>query len=69
MKKINLKINPSKLVRIVENHGGYLTAECIVCDASGWLGGKLGYASIDKNAPGNHLKHKKNCPLNKIIKT
>jgi len=64
---MELQINPNKLVRITENHGGYLSGECVVCGASGWFDGKLGRKYGDKKNPGADLEHKKNCPINKEI--
>ena len=58
MKKITISIEPEKLIRVTENHGGFKTGICIVCGASGWLW------------PGwlESLKHKEDCPVGEFFK-
>lgn len=56
------------VVRVYGNEGGYKSAECIICDQGGWLDGKYGYAWGTRDV-GAHLKHKKNCPMNKYALT
>lgn len=64
---MKVEIDVKKLVRITENHGGYEVAECLLCDASGWLEGRFGHPYGTKDA-GSDLIHKKNCPINKEAK-
>ena len=57
-----------KLVQITGDHGGYLSGECLLCTASGWLvEHRFGYAYGTKDT-GADLIHKKNCPINKELK-
>lgn len=42
----------TKLVVVSENHGGYLGAECVVCDAKGWM---------------DRLEHKPSCAVGKAL--
>ena len=65
-KKIKVKIDLKKLVRITEDHGGYEVGECLLCDASGWLEGRFGHPYGTKDT-GADLKHEKNCPINSEI--
>ena len=58
-------IDHKLVVQITENHGGYLGASCLICNAGGWLDGKFGYKYNAKNVMSNRLKHKKKCPMNK----
>jgi hypothetical protein len=60
-----VRVDIKEAVRVTENHGGYLGAECIICGECGWLDGKYGYAHGTKNVMGNHLIHTKACPMNK----
>jgi len=52
-----------KLVVVTENHGGYLGGRCVICDATGWLDGEIGYAYNAKGLLGNELKHTRSCPV------
>ena len=66
-KKIKVEIDIRKIVRVTEDHGGYEAGECILCDASGWLEGRLGLPYGSENT-GADLVHKKNCPINNELK-
>jgi hypothetical protein len=63
MTKIHLLVEPEELIRINENHGGYLGATCKLCGQSGWLDGKLGYRFGTKGVMGNLLVHAKDCKV------
>ena len=66
--KITVKIDALKFVRVTEDHGGYEAGECLLCDASGWLEGRLGHPYGAKDV-GADLQHEKNCPINKVLKS
>ena len=67
-KKIIVKLNMRKLVRITEDHGGYEAGECLLCDASGWLvDPEFGHPYGAKDV-GADLQHKKGCPINKELR-
>ncbi len=51
MKKV--KVDANLLIRVTENHGGYLAVECILCKASGWDG---------------KLEHEPGCEVGKALK-
>ncbi|KKL57197.1 hypothetical protein LCGC14_2237850 [marine sediment metagenome] len=65
-KKITVKLDIQKIVRITGNHGGYETGECLLCEASGWLEGEFGSPYSTKDT-GADLVHKKNCLMNKVL--
>ncbi len=65
-KKIKVELELQELVRVTEDHGGYLVGECLICKASGWLEDRLGQAYGAKDA-GADLVHKKSCPINKEL--
>lgn len=66
-KKIIVKLSMRKLVPITEDHGGYATGECLLCDASGWLvDNRFGHHYSTKDI-GADLQHKKGCPINKEL--
>ena len=66
MKKLKVEINLQKVIIITGDDGGYESGYCILCDASGWIKGKLGLPYGTKDV-GSDLVHKKNCPVNKEI--
>jgi hypothetical protein len=66
MKKVEVDI--IEVVRITENHGGYLGGNCIACGSIGWLDERLGYRYKSKNISSNSLIHKRNCPMNKFAR-
>lgn len=47
-KQIMVSVPLNKMVKVIENHGGYLGTQCVVCEECGWK---------DK------WEHKKNCPV------
>jgi len=62
---VTLKKEAEDVIIITENHGGYLEGKCFACGASGWING-CGYPSRVK-APGAHLQHKADCPMNAAL--
>lgn len=55
-------VEPEILVQVTDNHGGYLGGRCLVCHATGWLDGKMGYRH-GTNVMGNRLIHTEDCPV------
>ena len=64
--KILVPIPIDNVVFVESDHGGYKSGKCLACGESGWLDG-WGYNYNQKNVMGNHLKHKKDCPMNAHI--
>lgn len=66
-KKIKVELTLETLVPITEDHGGYESGECLLCDASGWLvEHRFGHPYGTKGVNAD-LVHKKNCPINKEL--
>lgn len=66
-RKVRLTLDPEVVVRVTENHGGYLAGRCEACGVIGWLEGRLGLRYGDYTEFDTWLKHKKACPINKVI--
>lgn len=64
-KMVIIRKRPSEVIMVTEDHGGFQTGRCLACGESGWLEG-LGFPAWAM-AYGAHLKHKKRCPMNRLL--
>ena len=67
-KKIAVELDLDVIVRITDNHGGYLAGECIACGASGWIVERRhGFSHGSEDKWPAELHHKARCPVNKHL--
>jgi hypothetical protein len=65
MLTVTIQKEAKEVIVVDEDHGGHLQGHCFACGASGWLKG-LGYPN-HADAPGAHLHHTAECPMNAVL--